>query len=143
MKKIGYLFLCLLSITGFAQSKVEQEVLDFEKKRINATLNSDVSTLQEMLADDLVWVHSSGKKQNKEQYIDDHAQKRVKYQKISLEESAVRVYGNVAVTNGRAVYEAVSVKDGSAVVSNLYHTCVYRKSKSKWQVIAWQTTKIP
>jgi ketosteroid isomerase-like protein len=133
----------LLSFPLLAQTKAEKEVLEFEQKRINATLHSDVAALQEMLSDDLVWIHSSGKKQNKMQYIEDHALKRVKYQKISLEESNARVYGNIAVTNGRAIYEAISIKDGSLTISNLYHTCVYRQQAGKWQVIAWQTTKIP
>jgi len=137
-----FIWSLLLSFEMQAQTITEREVLDFEKARINATLNSDVLALQSMLSDDLVWVHSSGKKQNKAEYIEDHAQKRVKYNKISLEESAVRVYGDMAVTNGRAVYESVSMKDGSIVNSNLYHTCVYHKKKGKWQVIAWQTTKV-
>lgn len=126
-----------------AQSAVEKEILEFEQKRINATLHSDVAALEEMLADDVVWIHSSGKKQNKTQYIEDHAQKRVKYLKIDIKESAARVYGDIAITNGRAVYQSVSQKDGSIVVSDLFHTCVYRKERNRWQVIAWQTTKIP
>ncbi|MFN4144697.1 MAG: nuclear transport factor 2 family protein [Runella sp.] len=147
INKVSLIFLVLLAPYFFgkikAQTAIQKEVLEFEQKRIDATLHSDVSALQEMLAEDLVWVHSSGKKQNKAQYIDDHAQKRVKYLSIKLEESEARVYGNIAVTNGRAVYESISQKDGSTIVNNLFHTCVYRKSKGRWQVIAWQTTKVP
>jgi ketosteroid isomerase-like protein len=123
--------------THTQQSQSIQELIAFEKARMEATRTANTAQLEQMLADDLVWVHSSGKRQTKAQYIADLNTKKTVYRSITLEETNARVYGDIAVTNGTASYKTTEQ------TVRAYHTCVYRKSSSgAWQVIAWQTTKV-
>lgn len=117
-----------------------ESVLAFERARFEATRTSDVGKLRDMLADDLTWVHSSGKRQNKAQYIHDLETSKTSYKSITVEEASARLFGPVAVTTGRARYDAVS--NGQPMLIRAYHTAVYQFQAGRWQVVAWQATRI-
>lgn len=129
-----------LACSAPVENNLEKAVLDFEKSRFEATRTSDTIRLLDMLADDLIWVHSSGKRQGKAEYIDDLRSGRSRYKNITVEESKVRQYGNIAITNGIARYEGISQNDTFDV--RAFHTAVYRLQNNRWQVINWQTTKV-
>ena len=50
------------------------------------------------------------------------------------------MFGTIAVTTGRARYDAVSA--GKPMVLQAYHTAVYRFQNGRWQVVAWQATRV-
>jgi ketosteroid isomerase-like protein len=138
------LFLALATgwcqLSAQAQTAAEAEVLAFEKARFEATRTGDTAKLHQMLADDLVWVHSTGKRQNKAEYIRDLATSSVTYKSITVERAQVRLYGDLAVSNGTAVYDAISF--GKPMKTRAYHLAVYRRQNGQWQVLAWQTTRV-
>jgi len=126
--------------TAQTAQPTEASVLAFERQRFEATRTRDVVKLRQMLADDLTWVHSSGKKQNKTEYIHDLETSKTTYKSILVEKSTARLFGRVAVTNGIARYDAVS--EGKPMKVRAYHTAVYRFQNNQWQVVAWQATKV-
>jgi len=143
MKKMLLLLIwacCPLLATAQTPQPTEASVLAFERQRFEATRTRDVVKLRQVLADDLTWVHSSGKKQNKTEYIHDLETSKTTYKSIVVEQSAARLFGVVAVTNGVARYDAVS--EGKPMKVRAYHTAVYRFRDGKWQVVAWQATKV-
>lgn len=141
MKNIRLLLLlCPLYSLAQTSQLTTESVLSFERQRFEATRTSDVAKLRQMLADDLTWVHSSGKKQNKADYIRDLQTSKTTYKSITVEKSTARLFGTVAVTNGVARYDAVS--EGKPMNVRAYHTAVYRFVNDRWQVVAWQATKV-
>lgn len=149
MKKIEQLVWIILfsfsflgfSTQVFAQTKAQEEVLAFEKERANATLTANVEKLKQMLAEEVVWIHSSGKKDNKATYIQNIAEGKARYKTMFVEQSEARVYGNIAVTNGILQFESIATDETISKVRTVF-TCVYRRQKGKWQVVSWQTTRL-
>ena len=141
MKKILLLLLlCPLSSLAQTAQLTAESVLAFERARFEATRTSDVAKLRQMLADDLTWVHSSGKRQNKAAYIRDLETSQTSYKSITVEESSARLFGTIAVTTGLARYDAIS--DGRPMLVRAYHTAMYRFTNNRWQVVAWQATRV-
>ncbi len=124
----------------FAQNKIKEEVLAFEKARVNATLTADTKKLEQMLAEEVVWIHSSGKRDSKATYIQAIAEGKARYKSMSVEQSEARIYGEIAITNGILEFESIALDNTITKVRTLF-TCVYRKKKGNWQVVSWQTTR--
>jgi hypothetical protein len=137
---VFHFMLIILGCSTSEQKQMETEVLAFEKARFEATRTSDTVRLRAMLADELIWVHSSGKRQGKEEYLYDLSSGSSRYKNITIEASKVRQFGNIAITNGIARYEGISHRDTFDV--RAFHTAVYRFQNGHWQVINWQTTKV-
>ncbi|GAB4194864.1 MAG: hypothetical protein OHK0057_22350 [Thermoflexibacter sp.] len=125
----------------FAQDKIKEEVLAFEKARVKATLTADTKKLEQMLAEEVVWIHSSGKRDSKATYIQAIAEGKARYKTMSVEQSEARIYGEVAITNGVLEFESIAT-DGTITQVRTLFTCVYRKRKGNWQVVSWQTTRL-
>lgn len=141
MKKLlDFLIFSPLLTMGETSQPTAESVLAFERARFEATRTRNIAQLCRTLADDLTWVHSRGKKQNKAESIYYRETSKTSYKAITVEASSARLFGKLAVTTGLARYDAVS--DGKAMPGRAYHTAVYLFQNNRCQVIARQATRI-
>ena len=126
------------------QVAAKSEVEALERQRFEALVKKDYAFLEKVFADDLLYVHSSGKSDNKATYINSIKEGKSNYAKIDVEEIAVRPYNNqkAAVVNG-VVNITQSPVDGKSNMLHLRYTVVYIKNKGKgWQLVTWQSLKL-
>ena len=124
-----------------AKSTVEQAVIDTEKQRFAAQVSKDATVLDRVLADDLVYTHSHGGSDTKQSFIQAIQSGKSKYDSMDALEQNVRVYGNTAVINGKCLMKAAS--NGEVVSTVLRYTDVYVRKGKQWQLVAWQSLKVP
>jgi len=122
---------------AFAATAAEQELLAFEKQRMDVAVHHDIPALRAMLADDLTYVHSSSIKQTKQQFLDALAVSKLKFNSYSTEALTIHVSETVGVTHGIYRYAI----DGGAPAS-AYYTATYVRVDGRWQLAGWQTTLI-
>ena len=143
MRLLSFLFIYLIQTsTGvFAQSAMEREVLDFEALRFSAMTRKDTAFLKNLLADDLLYVHSNGLTETKTEHLNVIGSGSIAYTSMEREpEIGVRLYKKWAITNG-----AIHVKGllkGNSFDIRLKYSAVYRKKKKVWQLVNWQSTRI-
>lgn len=125
---------------GVNTSKAEQEILQTQKKRFALTVDGDLQALSQVLADDLRYTHSNGKMDNKEEYLKTMSSGKTNYNLIEPEDVKVQVYDNTGVVTGRA--HVMVYSEGKDLDLQLRFTEVYVKKKGKWQLAAWQSTRI-
>lgn len=123
-----------------AATKAEQEIRRVEERRFRAMTGVDTAELKEILADDLIYTHSSGVVDTKEQFIASLTSGRTKYKSIDIEEMRVRLYGETRVVNGRARVRVES--QGRENNLHLRFMDVYVKRGGRWQMVAWQSTRL-
>ena len=126
------------------QSAAKSEVEALERQRFEALVKKDYVFLEKIFADDLLYVHSSGKTDNKTTYITSVKEGKSSYDKIDVEEITVRPYNNqkAAVVNG-VVNITQSPVEGKSNMLHLRFTVVYIKNKGKgWQLVTWQSLKL-
>ena len=126
---------------GRTDGKVESEISQLEVRRLEAMQRVDAGFLSRVLADDLVYVHSSGRVQTKPELIEAVVSGELEYISTHLDDVKVRVYGSVAVATGVASMKVRSLGQQSSF--RIRFTDVYVNNEGRWQMVAWQSTRLP
>ncbi len=144
---IGGLLAALLAVTGPVQgvasgaADAEAAVRAAEGRRGQALVAGDVPTLEALLADDLVYTHSSGRVDSKATYLEPLRSGRTRYTSFQPADLSVRLYGDTAVIRGTARSEA-QVTTGTSR-THLRFTAIWHRRADAWVMVAWHATRIP
>jgi ketosteroid isomerase-like protein len=143
MKKSFILILLLLavSISSNCQSGQDKEVSAAVEKLMKGIVDADKGILQDITAEELVYGHSSGKVQNRTEFIDEViASKPIDFIKIDLAEQTIKVIGDAAVV--RHILSAEITNNGTPGNLRIGNMLVWQKQKGKWKLIARQAYKL-
>jgi ketosteroid isomerase-like protein len=121
--------------------KNEQQVLEAEKSRFDVMLKGDADALSSFLADELTYTHTTGRTDTKSSFVTSLKSGAVKYQAIEPEDRAVHVYGDAAVVTGQAKLKVVAGAQELSFRVRYTEVCVRRDGR--WQLVAWQSTRLP
>ena len=132
------LFLC--ACTGL-QANPQEGVEQVERRRFAAMVAQDIAALEPLLAEDLTYGHSNGEFQDKAQFLETIREGRLRYEAIGVQGLTVRHYGSVAIVTGQIL---ISGRAGDQPVTlNLRYTDAYVNRDGRWQLVAWQSTRLP
>jgi len=116
-------------------------IIELDKKRMTAMAQKDVATLNELIADDLVYTHSSARLDTKRSLIEAMETGKTVYTSVVPSDVKAQDCGDAVVLTGVA---RITVKSGGKDNSfGVRFTDVYAKRGSKWQMVVWQSTKLP
>ncbi len=119
----------------------EQMIIELDKKRMAATVNKDVAALNELIADDLVYTHSSARQDTKQSLIDAMVTGKTVYTSLVPSEVKAHDCGNAVVLTGIARISVMA--SGKPNSFGVRFTDVYANRGGKWQMVVWQSTKLP
>ena len=111
-----------------------------ESRRYRAMCEADAKTLEELLADSLVYTHSYGGSDSKSSYLDGIRAKKWQYRKIERPKENIQIFGDCALVTGQVRIELLS--DGKPKTLNSAYTNVWIKGPKGWQMVAWQSTPV-
>jgi hypothetical protein len=149
MKKLGVLLSIVLSASAMLAapaspeaSPAAKEVLATEQARTTALDHADVAALEKIMADDVTYIHASGRVDTKKSYLDAIRSGELHYISWQPKSVQVRMLGESAVINGEY---AVRVTDSRVPTSplelNIFFLTVYTRRDGRWQQVAWQSTR--
>jgi len=146
MRHALLLSLLLASTAGSARAESKKPPADAvvkaaELARFEAATKNDLDALGKLLADDLTYSHSTGVLETKEAFLASLKSGKLQFKKIEPADLQVRVYDKTAVINGTAKISVVS--EGQPKDISLRFTDVWVNRAGKWQMVAWQSTKLP
>ena len=119
----------------------ESTVRQAQAIRFQAMIDMDVATLETLLADDLTYTHSTGLLETKDEFLEAVQSRTIKYLSISPTDMQIRIYDDFAVSAG---ITAVRVHvGGQDLAASLRITEVHRRNGGSWQLVAYQSTRIP
>jgi len=118
-----------------------QAVIDLDKKRMQAMAKKDVATLQSVLADDLIYTHSSARLDTKKSLIGNMQSGATVYTSVEPADVKAQDLGDAVVLTGVAQIEVVS--QGKPNAFGVRFTDVYAKRNGRWQMVTWQSTRLP
>lgn len=117
-------------------------VLALEERRRQAMLAGDLPALQGLLADALVYVHSTGGCDSKDSYLAKLSGGGLKYLEVNFSELHVQVLQQAAVVSGRMA--AVISKDGQRKnVASLFMTVWGCGADGVWRLHGHHGTPLP
>jgi len=116
-------------------------IRQLEDRRFRAMCEADAATLEQLLADTLVYTHSYGGADSKSSYLEGIRSKKWLYRKIERPKEEIQVHGDCAVVTGQVRIELLS--EGKPKTLNSAYTDVWIKGPKGWQMVAWQSTPLP
>lgn len=129
--------ICLL----LAQPDVESSIKQAELGWSSAILKNDLTQLDRILSDDLVYYHSSGLVDTKRTYLSNLQSAKFQYHFVDYEQMKIRAFGNTSVVNAKLRIKAI---DNGTPIDNLFLlTHVFVKQRGSWQLVSHQTTRLP
>ncbi len=132
----------LIAPTAFAASKAATDVEAVERARFQTWVKGDVAAIQKVMADDVLYCHSSGQCQTKQEFIADIESKQRVYKKMDVVSMNAKPLGSYAVLiNG--VIDVVAESPGKVVQFKGIYTSVYVRRDGHWQLLSWQSTTLP
>jgi len=120
----------------------QHAVLAAEALRRKALIDDDTAQVEQLFADDLVYVHTSGLIHDKAQYLA-YAANVVRYLDVTRDQLQVRVYGDMAVMTGFQVNTLCKRADEIAVRGEGFVTQVWVKNPQGWQIASFHGNRLP
>jgi hypothetical protein len=120
---------------------VENQLLELEQARSRALVDEDYQRVDEIFADDLVYVHTTGLVQGKADYID-YAQNAVQYLAIERGDLRIRLYGeSLAVMTGPQCNTLQKRGGDQPIRGEGFATQVWVRGVRGWQISSFHATR--
>ena len=107
-----------------------------------AMLAHDIPALDALLADDVVYVHSTGLAETKTEFLNGVRDGLYEYERVRPETQRIEQSGDIAM-----VYTTLDFIGGARgkphPPTRLITTLVWRREHAKWRMIVRQATRIP
>jgi ketosteroid isomerase-like protein len=126
---------------GKAMAGNEQMIIDLDRKRMTAMAEQDIATLNEVIADDLIYTHSSARLDTKQSLIANMQSGSTVYTAVVPSDVKAQDLGDTVVLTGSC---RIGVTAGGRPNSfGVRFTDVYARRGGRWQMVTWQSTRLP
>jgi len=117
------------------------EVLELEDRRCAAIVAKDTATLAELLADEMVYTHSSGTLDTKVSFLKALEERTLDYRALDRSDVEATQVGGTALLTGRGEIHVVN-KEQREVRLNVRFSAVWARDDAGWRFLCWQSTSI-
>ncbi len=131
---------CCAPPTAFADASDEAAVKDSVEALRKALLAGDKAQLETLAAAQLSYGHSSGKVQNKGEFVDGVVTRKAVVKSLDFPDLTVAVAGDAAIA--RHLYVSESETDGKPNSTKIGVLAVWQKQDGGWKLLARQAYKL-
>src|SRR5690348_2561225 len=117
-----------------------QTIIDLDRQRMTAMAQKDVAKLNDILADDLVYTHSSARIDTKQSLIGAMQSGATVYNSVVPSDVQAQDLGDAVVLTGVARIQVTS--GGKPNAFGVRFTDVYARRGGRWQMVTWQSTRL-
>jgi hypothetical protein len=117
-----------------------QKIIDLDRQRMAAMAEKDVAALNRILADDLIYTHSSARLDTKKSLIGAMESGSTVYTGVEPSEVVAQDLGDAVVLTGVAAISVIS--GGNPNSFRVRFTDVYANKGGQWQMVTWQSTRL-
>ncbi|MCH5596520.1 nuclear transport factor 2 family protein [Niabella ginsengisoli] len=141
MKHILFIIAIVFCINTNAQHSYAGQVEKTVSQFVKALEDSDLKALNGMASPKLTYGHSSGKIENKEQFLQTFKTGASDFVKINITDQTVDITGNTAII--RHLFDADTNDNNKPGHVTLKVMTVWQKQGTKWILLARQAVKPP
>lgn len=131
----------LLSACANWIPRTQQEILNDEKLRLAAMIARDTNQLELRLAQNLVFTHSNGVRENKQEFLHAVGSGYYRFHTYTLDSIQWRMHKRHVVAFGSA-YIDVEVAQKRYKLKTRYTATYTNNNHFGWQLSSWQNTKV-
>lgn len=138
---IALFFISVSLKTTAQQSPAEKYLLQLHEKKFRWMIEKKLDSLQIILDERLLYIHSNGWTETAKEVIDDIRSGELIMNSVKVTEASVRVFkNNTGIITGKGLFNVVV--NGNGVELNLYYTEVYIKKKNSWMLVSRHACKL-
>ena len=127
--------------TVFSQSKETVAVQNAVEQLKKAMIDADKAALEKLTADDLSYGHSSGRVENKTEFVESLVSGKSDFLTMDLTNQTVKVSGNTAIVRHNL---SGNINDsGQAGTVKLFVMLVWVKQGKQWKLLGRQAVRPP
>ncbi len=116
-------------------------VIALDRQRMAAMAAKDIDALNRLIADDLIYTHSSARLDTKASLIGNMQSGSTVYTEVTPSDVVAQDCGDAVVLTGKARIGVMS--GGKPNAFTVRFTDVYAKRNGQWQMVTWQSTRLP
>ncbi len=118
-----------------------ETVIELDRQRMEAMAKKDLAALNTLIADDLVYTHSTARLDTKQSLIGNMEGGSTVYTSVVPSDVKAQDLGDSVVLTGSCKIGVMS--QGRPNSFGVRFTDVWAKRGGKWQMVAWQSTRTP
>lgn len=142
MKTISCLLFLLTSCLAQAQvNDKAQELIALHKKKFNWLIARNYDSLNNLLDEKVLYVHSNGLTETKSDVIANLKNRVISYDQANVEEARARLFGDTGIVTGRGTFKGNG--SGTAFDLTLVYTEVYVRTKKQWKLVSRHACRLP
>ena len=111
----------------------EFSVLYRQAEYCQAMTDADIDKMREIVSEDMVFIHMSGRRQSREEYLADISCGRLIYYTIGIEKPEIKIDGDKASISYTSVLNANAY--GARGTFRMKGTHYYEKRRGKWLLV--------
>jgi hypothetical protein len=115
------------------------KISESENKRYAALIDANHELLEDLIHDNLIYIHSNGVKENKHEFISNIASKKYQYLRMKREDELIRTMGSFGIITGIGNFETI-LKGKFHEVRVHFHS-IWVHNGNDWKFYSWQATK--
>ena len=123
------------------EQTAENTIIELENARCRALVACDLSALSELVDEDLVHIHATGKVDSKQHYLE-LVRTAIKFLSVQRDDLQVRVHGDVAVATGRLAQSIEFRSTGEQRNMDVMTTQIWLCRDDVWRQISFQATNL-
>lgn len=123
--------------SAFMETKIIETL---EENLRQAMLTSDVSALDELIADDLVWTMHTGMVVNKQYDLDAHRSGIFRFTKLDMSDRQIHQYGDCVVVTLKV--EAAGILIDRPFSETYRFTRVWVQRQNRWQIVSGHVSQV-
>ena len=120
--------------------KITDEINQAELARCNALMKADAAALSSLLADDFLYVHASGRTEDKKAYIGSITSGTFSLKGFERRKVSVQGTENTAVMSGEIAVTRQERQDTR--ITDFAFLGVWSRSAEGWRLLYWKHTKV-
>jgi len=137
----AFAFFSIFAVSEASETTSQtSELLSMQQKRFEAMVKADISALKSIFAEDLTYTHTNGETETKSSFLSTIETATFKYEAIQTTSTNVRIYGDTGVITGRGKIKLLAF--GTPMSMDVSFIEVQVKSGGRWQLVAWQSTRL-
>ncbi|MBP6184401.1 MAG: nuclear transport factor 2 family protein [Saprospiraceae bacterium] len=130
-----------LGLWGQSDSTPER-IRQLHQEKFEWMVLRDTARLSQLLALDVVYVHSNGWHETRAEMLSNIGSGRIRYQRVEVLDAAVRAYGTAYIVNGRARFE-VALEDQSMILLLDYTEVYVREETGELLLVSRHACRVP
>ncbi|GDX51262.1 hypothetical protein LBMAG27_03090 [Bacteroidota bacterium] len=130
-----------VSKTSIVTYTISDSLLYLSAQKFKWMINLNLDSLNTILDEDILYVHSNSWIQHKQDMINDFKNGKLKLINVSITDAAIRMFGTTAIINGHGKF--AGEMNGTPFDLQLGYTEVYIKRATNWYLVTRHANKMP